>query len=83
MPTNFAELVDVALGIINSIIPLLVVLTIAFVIWRVTDAWIINAGDENKVSEGKQAILAGVLALVCMTALWSIVAILRTSLFGG
>lgn len=81
MPRNFAQLVDAFLGFINLLIPLLFGLALLVIIWKLVDAWILHAGDSGKVEEGKKYALWGVLVLVVMSALWGIVALLRTSLF--
>lgn len=81
-PANFAELVDVFLELISLVIPLIFALTLLLIVWKMVDAWIWNAGDTKKIEEGKQYALWGVLALVVMSAVWAIVAILRSSIFG-
>jgi len=79
--SNFADLVNVLIGFILLLIPLLFGLTILFVVWKLIDAWIINAGDEGKVSEGKQIALAAVIGLVVMSGIWGILRALQASLF--
>lgn len=82
MPRNFGELVDVFLGFISLLVPLIFSLALVVIVWRVIDAWIFNAGDTGKIEEGKKYALWGVLVLVVMSALWGVIAILRSSLFG-
>lgn len=81
-PSNFADLVDVIIGLINSLIPLLMGVLFVVLIWKIIDAWVINAGDESKRSEGKQFVVAAVIAFVVMLSAWGIVAILRNFIFG-
>ena len=81
-PSNFADLVDVIIGLINSLIPLLMGVLFVVLIWKIIDAWVINAGDENKRTEGKRFVVAAVIAFVVMLSAWGIVAILRNFVFG-
>lgn len=81
MPRNFAELVDVFLSMISLIVPLIFSLALLVIVWKIIDAWVINAGDTNKIEEGKKYAVWGVLVLVVMSSIWAIVALLRNSLF--
>lgn len=82
MPRNFGELVDVFLGFISLLVPLIFSLALLVIVWKVIDAWVINAGDSGKIEEGKKFALWGVLVLVVMSALWGVIAVLRSSIFG-
>lgn len=81
-PCTFADLVHKLLDLISLTIPLIFAITLLVLIWKVIDAWILNAGDTSKIEEGKQTVLIGVIVLVVMTGIWGIVAILRSSLLG-
>lgn len=78
---NFSDLVDTFIGLIALLIPLIFALTLVVVIWKIIDAWIIHAGDPNKIEEGKSVIFAGILALIVMSGIWGILSILQYSLF--
>ncbi len=82
-PRNFAELVDLFIGLLSLVIPLIFTLSLLFIIWKIVDAWILNADNTTKVDEGKQYALWGVLVLVVMSAIWGILALLRGSIFGN
>jgi len=82
-PTTFEGLVNEILGLINLIIPLIFGIIFLFLTWKIIDAWIINAGDEKKVEDGKKYALVAVLVTVLMIAAWGIVEMLRSSLFGS
>lgn len=82
-PTTFAGLVNEILGLINLIIPLIFGIIFLFLTWKIIDAWIINAGDEKKVEDGKKYAFTAVIVMVLMIAAWGIVAMLRSSVFGG
>lgn len=79
---KFSDIVDLLLGYINLLIPLLFGITFLFVAWGVVNAWIVNAGNSEKVEEGKMIALWGVIGLAVMIGVWALVAIVRTSLFG-
>ncbi len=81
-PKNFADLVDLFIGLLSLAVPLIFALTLLFIIWKIIDAWVINGGDQTKVDEGKQTALVGVLVLIVMSGVWGILEILRNSLFG-
>ena len=81
-PKNFTELVSMLIDLLSLIIPLIFAITLLFSIWKIIDAWILNAGETTKIAEGKQTALIGVLVLVVMSGVWGILEILRRSLFG-
>jgi hypothetical protein len=81
-PTTYAGLVGHIIGIINLIIPTLFGFLFLFFIWKMIDSWIINAGDEKKVEEGKKYAMAAVLVFVLMVSVWGIVSMLKQSVFG-
>ena len=78
---NFSDLVNTFIGLITLVIPLIFALTFLVIAWKVIDAWIIHAGDANKIEEGKSTILVGILALVVMSGIWGILYILHSSLY--
>ncbi len=78
---NFSDLVSFFIGIIAQLVPIIFGLTLLLITWRVIDAWIIHGGDDSKIEDGKQTIIVGVIALVVMSGIWGILAILRRSLF--
>lgn len=81
MEKNFNWLVGQFIDIILLFVPVIFGLTLLIIVWAIIDAWIINAGDEGKVTEGKQRALAGVIALVVMSGIWGILELLHRSLF--
>lgn len=81
-PSDFKGLVNILLNIISVLIVLVFALTFIVLAWSVVKAWIINADSEIEVEKGKRVALVGVIALVIMSGIWGILALLRTSLFG-
>ena len=82
-PTTFGGLVDFILGIINIIIPSFLALFFLFLVWKIFDAWVINAADEKKREEGKRIALVATLVFVLIIITWGIVAMIRQSIFGS
>ena len=81
-PTSLKGLVDGLLGLINLAIPLIISVIFLGLVWKIFDAWVINAADEKKREEGKQTALVAVIVMVIMLSVWGIVALLQNSLFG-
>ena len=81
-PQNFAELVNLLIELLQLVVPLIFGLTLLFVAYKIFDAWILGGGDQTKVDEGKQVAFVGVIALIVMSAVWGILELLRSSLFG-
>jgi hypothetical protein len=79
---TFTDIVELILGYVNLLIPLLFAVTFLMVGWGVVNAWIVNGGNSEKIEEGKMIALWGVIGLVVMVGVWALVAILRKSLFG-
>lgn len=77
---NFSDVVDMFLNMISLLVPVIFGLTLLYVLWGVIDAWIIHGGDKEKVDNGKNTLLVGIIALVVMSGIWGILNILRSSL---
>lgn len=83
MPENFKELVAYIIDILSLIIPLIFSLALLVIIWKIIDSWVLQAGNPDKIKEGKQYAIWGILVLVVMSAIWGILRLLRGGLFGG
>ncbi len=81
-PTTFEGFVGLIINFINILIPVLFGLVFLYVIWKIIDAWVINAGNDQKREEGKQLAVVAVLVFVLMISAWGIVALIKQSLFG-
>jgi hypothetical protein len=79
---NFADLVDVFLGINQLLVLLIFALTFLVLAWTVIRTWIIGGGDEHEVESGKRVVTIGIIALVVMSGIWGILALLRAGIFG-
>ncbi len=81
-PTTFKGLVGFIIDFINILIPTLFGLLFVYIVWKIIDAWVLHAGNEEKREEGKRLVLAAVLLIVLMVTAWGIVALIKQSLFG-
>lgn len=81
-PTTYKGLVDFIINIINIIIPVLFGVVFVYFVWKIIDSWVINAGDEEKIKEGKQYAFTAVIVFVVMLSAWGIVKMLQSSFFG-
>jgi len=81
-PTTYSELVKFVIDFINILIPALFAIVFVYFVWKMIDAWILNAGDETKQTEGKQYLVSAIIAFVVMISAWGIVALIGRSLFG-
>jgi hypothetical protein len=79
---TFADVVNLFIGFIDLLIPLLFALIFLVIAWRTIDAWVLHGGDQKKVDEGKQTLVVGVIVLVVLSGLWGIVRLLQSSIFG-
>jgi hypothetical protein len=81
-PRNFAEAVNMFLGYVQVLIPLIFALTFIVLSWGIVKAWILNDGNAEKVGEGRTLVVWGIIGLAVMSGLWGILALVRRSLFG-
>ncbi len=81
-PGTYSELVNGIIDIVNYLIYAFYVFLYAYLVWKMIDAWILHAGDEKKVSEGKKYLIAALIAGVIFFTLYAFIGLLKTSLFG-
>lgn len=81
-PSNFSELVDVFLSIIDVLVLFVFGLALIVFLWGLMNAWILGAGDEEKIQKGKNTALVGIIVFVIMTGIWGILALFQRTLFG-
>lgn len=76
---SYSGLVGLFIDFINILIPAIFALVFAYMVWKIIDSWVINAGDPTKVAEGRVFAVTAVLVLVAMLSFWGIIALVRTS----
>jgi hypothetical protein len=70
-PRNFTDLVQIFIGLIRLLIPLVVALTLLSFFWGLTK-FIGNAGDSKSHEEGKNLMIWGLVGLFVMLSLFGI-----------
>ena len=82
-PTTYAGLIDMLIEFINILIPAMFALVFAYLVWKIVDCWVINAGNPEKVAQGRVFAVTAVLVLVVALSFWGIVALIRVSFLGA
>jgi len=72
----FAELFGQLGDVVNSAIIVVFGLALVFFLWGMM-VFILNAGNEEKRSEGKKRMMWGIIILVMMVSLWGIINLLQ------
>jgi predicted membrane channel-forming protein YqfA (hemolysin III family) len=67
----------IAGNILNTLIPILIVLGVVYFIWGVLQ-YVISADEEAK-KKGKDHMIWGIIGLVVIVALWGLVSVLTTT----
>lgn len=66
-------------GIVSGLIPVAFALALLFFFWGLA-LYILNAGNEEKKSEGRRVMIGGVIALFIMASIWGIVSFIGGAL---
>ncbi|MGM0482458.1 MAG: hypothetical protein ACQEP6_01155 [Patescibacteria group bacterium] len=72
-------LLDTILSLLDTIILIILALALVFFLWGVAK-FILNAGDPEEQSKGKQVMFWGLIGLFVMTAVWGLVAFIQDQL---
>ncbi len=78
---NFEGLVAKIYGMISSIVPLIVALTLVVFLWGIFQ--LVRSNSEDARADAIKVITFGVVALFVMVSVWGLVAILNNTFFGG
>mgnify|MGYP001472445378 CR=1 FL=1 len=81
-PTTYSGFVALVIDIINVLITALLGLLFVYLIWKIIDTWILNAGDQAKREAGRKYAVSAVVVLIVMVSAWGFVAMIKQSLFG-
>ncbi len=80
-PANFKEVVQLIIGMIQAVVPLVVGLTLLVFIWGIFQLVRNNSEDSRK--EAIAVITYGIIALFVMVSVWGLVSILTSTFFSG
>ncbi len=78
---NFEGLVAKIYGMLASIVPLIVALTLVVFLWGIFQ--LVRSNSEDTRADAIKVITFGVVALFVMVSVWGLVAILNNTFFGG
>lgn len=76
-PKDFAGFVDLIVGLLVSVLPVLVLLALFYFLWGLVQ-YLKNAGEKNE--EAKTVMLHGIIGLFVMSSVWGFVGILSGTL---
>lgn len=79
-PQNFKQFVDIIIGLINSIVPILVTLALIGFLWGAAQ-FVYNADNAEKRSNGQSMMIYGVVSLFVIIGLWGIVSLAHNTFF--
>lgn len=71
---TFRSVVNNVTGLFQLIIPVLVGAAVLVFAWGMAD-YIMQAGDESAVEDGRQRIIAGIIGLFVISAIWGVIEI--------
>ena len=77
---NLTNLVTTAGNILNSLIPVLITLALVVFFWGLIK-YISSSGEGH--GEGRNIMIAGIVALFIMVSIWGIIGLAQNTLLGG
>lgn len=80
---RFGSLQDLIFGltyIVNAVVPVLFALALLVFFWGLSN-FILNAGNEEKRTQGKQTLIWGSIALFVIFSIWGILFTLQNTFF--
>lgn len=81
-PTTFKGLVTELGNIFNLAIGFIIATVFVILVWKIFDAWVINAADEKKREEGKQIAIVAAIVMVVVLSVWGIIMLIQQSILG-
>ena|SRR3989344_7247471 len=79
---TFESTLSRVIGFLNQIIPFLVLIATVIFLWGVV-RYITAGGDEEKIKEGRNLIIYGIIGLAVMIGVWGFVNIVLTFIFSS
>jgi hypothetical protein len=79
---DFKSLVQLLLGLLKLLVPLIIGLAMVLFLFGIV-RYITAGQDENRMKEGRNLMIYGIIALFVMVSVWGLVAILTSTIFGG
>lgn len=82
-PTNFSELVDIIIELIQATLPVIAGLALLVFLWGLARFIFRVSGDEKAVDEGKSLMKWGLIALFILISFWAIIEVVHEDLGFG
>ena len=82
-PSNFSQLVDIFLELIQATLPVVAALATFVFLWGLARFIFRIGGDENAVKEGKKLMVWGLIALFILASFWAIIGLVYGDLGFG
>lgn len=82
-PTTLSDLVDIFLKLIQAALPVIAALALLAFLWGLTRFIFRLGGDEKAVTEGKNLMKWGLIALFLLLSFWSIIRLIYGDLGFG
>ena len=79
--SNFGELVKIVISMVKSLIPLVIALSMLYFSWGLF--MLVKSNSEDKREDAIKTITFGILAMFVMVAVWGLVNVLTSTIFGG
>ncbi len=79
--TDFKSAVGIVIGLIKSLVPLVVALTLLVFIWGVFQ--LVRSNSEDSRKEALGIVTYGIVSLFVMVSVWGLVSILTSTFFSG
>lgn len=79
--SDFKGIIEIIIGLIKSLVPLVVALTLLVFIWGIFQ--LVRTNDEDARKEAIAVITYGIVALFVMVSVWGLVSILTSTFFSG
>jgi uncharacterized membrane protein YidH (DUF202 family) len=80
--TDLKSLVQLLLSLLNSLVPLLIGAGVVAFLYGVL-RYVTAGQNEEKMNEGKNLMIYGIIALFVMVSVWGLVGVLSSTFFGG
>lgn len=77
-PSNFVDLVNLFISIINIAVTVLIALAVLGFFWGLT-RYILSANDSTKIEEGRKVMVYGFIGLFVAVSLWGILLALKNT----
>lgn len=79
---NLTDVISIAIGLLNSLIPLIIGLALVIFLWGVV-RYVVAGADKEGKEKGRRFMIWGIIGLVVMVSVWGIVSLVRNTLFEG